>query len=122
MWAVSNSQIEGAAYHEGGGRSNWDMMAQSPGKVVNGDSDDIAWDHYNRYRKDVRLMTDIGPQACRFSVNWPRGMPDRTGEVNPKRLDFNNRLVDELLEKDITPWLILFHWTTSTNSIVGVVS
>lgn len=108
--ATSSYQIEGAAYREGGGLSVWDMLAQQPGKIVNGDGGEIACDHYHRYMNDVALMAEIGLQAYRFSISWPRVLPDGTGKVNDKGLDFYSRLVDELLEKNITPWITLFHW------------
>jgi beta-glucosidase len=108
--ATSSYQIEGAAYHDGGGESVWDMIARHAGKIANGDTGDIACDHYHRYKEDVALMSEIGLQAYRFSVSWPRVLPDGTGEVNQKGLDFYSQLVDELLEKNIDPWITLFHW------------
>jgi beta-glucosidase len=108
--ATSSYQIEGAAYTDGGGKSVWDMLAQQPGKIANGDSGEIACDHYHRYKDDVALMAEIGLQAYRFSISWPRVLPDGTGNVNDKGLDFYSRLVDELLDKNITPWITLFHW------------
>ncbi|MDX2486180.1 MAG: family 1 glycosylhydrolase, partial [Gammaproteobacteria bacterium] len=108
--ATSSYQIEGAAYHEGGGESVWDMLARQEGKIHNGDAGKYACDHYNRYRQDVALMSDIGLQAYRFSISWPRVLPDGTGKVNEHGLDFYSRLVDALLEKNITPWITLFHW------------
>ncbi len=108
--ATSSYQIEGAAYREGGGRSVWDMLGQQPEKIVNGDTGKVACDHYNRYRQDVALMSDIGLQAYRFSISWPRVLPDGTGKVNQRGLDFYSQLVDELLEKNISPWITLFHW------------
>jgi beta-glucosidase len=108
--ATSSYQIEGAAYREGGGRSVWDMLAQQPGKIANGDSGEMACDHYHQYKNDIALMSDIGLQAYRFSISWPRVLPDGTGKVNQQGLDFYSRLVDELLEKNITPWATLFHW------------
>ena len=108
--ATSSYQIEGAACHNGGGRSIWDMLGKQPGKIANGDTGDIACDHYHRFRNDVALMSEIGLQAYRFSISWPRVLPDGTGKANPKGLDFYSRLVDALLEKNITPWITLFHW------------
>lgn len=108
--AASSYQIEGAAYHEGGGQSVWDMLGRQQGRIAGGDTGDVACDHYHRYREDVGLMADIGLQAYRFSVSWPRVLPQGTGHVNRKGLDFYSRLVDALLEKNITPWLTLFHW------------
>lgn len=108
--ATSSYQIEGAAYRDGGGKSVWDMLAQQPGKIANGDTGEFACDHYNRYREDVALMSDIGLQAYRFSISWPRVLPEGTGRVNQRGLDFYSQLVDELLEKNISPWITLFHW------------
>ena len=108
--AASSYQIEGAPYRQGGGRSVWDMMGRHQGKIVNSDTGDIACDHYHRYQQDVELMADIGLQAYRFSVSWPRVLPAGTGAVNQRGLDFYQHLVDALLEKNITPWLTLFHW------------
>ena len=108
--ATSSYQIEGAAHRDGGGESVWDMMAQHSGKITNGDTGEIACDHYHRYKQDVALMSDIGLQAYRFSISWPRVLPDGTGKVNQRGLDFYSQLVDELLEKNISPWITLFHW------------
>ncbi|MGB5443388.1 MAG: family 1 glycosylhydrolase, partial [Gammaproteobacteria bacterium] len=108
--AASSYQVEGAAWRDGGGASVWDMLGRQTGRINNGDSGEIACDHYHRYREDVGLMADIGLQAYRFSVSWPRVLPHGAGAVNAKGLDFYSRLVDELLEHGITPWLTLFHW------------
>ncbi len=108
--ATSSYQIEGAAEHAGGGRSVWDMFGRQPGKIANGDTGDTACDHYHRYREDVDLMARIGLRAYRFSISWPRVLPEGTGRINPAGLDFYDRLVDALLENNITPWVTLFHW------------
>ncbi|MGB5438400.1 MAG: GH1 family beta-glucosidase [Gammaproteobacteria bacterium] len=108
--AASSYQVEGAAWRDGGGASVWDMLGRQPGRINNGDSGEVACDHYHRYREDVGLMAGIGLQAYRFSVSWPRVLPHGAGAVNAKGLDFYSRLVDELLEHGITPWLTLFHW------------
>ena len=108
--AASSCQIEGAAWRDGGGASVWDMLGRQPGRITNGDTGELACDHYHRYREDVGLMSDVGLQAYRFSVSWPRVLPHGVGAVNAKGLDFYSRLVDELLEHNITPWLTLFHW------------
>lgn len=108
--AASSYQIEGASYVDGGGKSVWDIFGQHAGKIANGDTGDAACDHYHRYRQDTALMSQIGIQAYRFSVSWPRVLPQGTGKVNQKGLDFYSRLVDALLEKNITPWITLFHW------------
>jgi len=108
--AASSYQIEGAAWRDGGGTSVWDMLGRQPGKIVNGDSGRIACDHYHRYRDDVGLMAEVGLQAYRLSVSWPRVLPQGAGAVNAKGLDFYSRLVDALLEHGISPWVTLFHW------------
>ena len=108
--AASSYQIEGAAYKDGGGLSVWDMFVRQDGKIVNQDTGHNACDHVARYKDDITLMSDIGFQAYRFSVSWPRVLPNGTGSVNQKGLDFYSKLVDTLLEKNITPWLTLFHW------------
>ncbi|MGB5397844.1 MAG: family 1 glycosylhydrolase, partial [Gammaproteobacteria bacterium] len=108
--ATSSFQIEGTAWRNGGGRSVWDMMTDQAGKIAHGDNGDIACDHYHRYKDDVALMTDIGLQAYRFSISWPRVLPDGTGKVNHQGLDFYSQLVDALLENNIDPWITLFHW------------
>ena len=108
--ATSSYQVEGSAYRAGGGESVWDMLGRIEGRIVNGDTGDVACDHYNRYREDIELMSDIGLQAYRFSVSWPRVLPAGTGPINQQGLDFYDRLVDAMLEKNILPWLTLFHW------------
>jgi beta-glucosidase len=108
--ATSSFQIEGAACQDGGGSSVWDMLGRQAGKIANGDTGEVACDHYHRYKNDVALMAEIGLQAYRFSISWPRVLPDGTGKANPNGLDFYSRLVDALLEKNIMPWITLFHW------------
>ena len=107
--ATAAFQIEGAAHEDGRTDSIWDVFCRVPGAVVNGDNGDIACDHYHRFKDDVALMADLGIQAYRFSTSWARVRPDG-GPVNPAGIDFYSRLVDELLEKNITPWLTLYHW------------
>ncbi len=86
------------------------MLGRQQGKIAGGDTGEIACDHYRRYRDDIDLMADIGLQAYRFSVSWPRVLPQGAGEINRRGLDFYDDLVDALLEKNIVPWLTLFHW------------
>jgi len=107
--ATASYQIEGAVDEDGKGPSIWDVFSHTPGKTFNGDTGDIACDHYHRYKEDVQIMKDIGLNAYRFSVSWPRIMPDGKN-INQKGIDFYNRLVDELLEADITPFVTLYHW------------
>jgi len=108
--ATSSYQVEGAAYRDGGGASVWDMLGRQPGRIKNGDTGEVACDHYHRYREDVGLMAAMGLQAYRFSISWPRVLPQGVGVVNEKGLDFYSRLVDALLERGIIPWVTLFHW------------
>lgn len=107
--ATAAYQIEGAAYEDGRTDSIWDVFCRVPGAIIGGDSGEIACDHYHRYASDVALMAGLGIQTYRFSTSWARVCPDG-GPVNPKGIDFYSRLVDELLEQNITPWLTLYHW------------
>ena len=107
--ATAAFQIEGAAREDGRTDSIWDVFCRVPGAVVNGDTGDVACDHYHRFRDDVKLMADMGLQAYRFSTAWPRVRPD-AGPVNQAGIDFYSKLVDELLDNGITPWLTLYHW------------
>jgi beta-glucosidase len=111
-WGASTSsyQIEGAWNTDGKGPSVWDAYCREPGNILHGDRGDVACDHYHRFREDVGLMKDIGLQAYRFSISWPRVMPEGTGAVNAKGLDFYDQLVDELMAKGIDPLVTLFHW------------
>ena len=112
VWGAATSayQVEGATAADGRGISIWDAFVRSPGRVVGGDTADVAIDHYHRYRDDVRIMADLGLGAYRFSVSWPRIQPAGSGTVNQAGLDFYRRLVDELLEHGIEPWVTLYHW------------
>ena len=108
--ATAAYQIEGAWNEDGKGLSIWDTYAHTPGKIKNGDTGDVANDHYHRYKGDVALMKNMGATAYRFSIAWPRIFPKGTGEPNPKGLDFYNRLVDELVAAGIAPFPTLYHW------------
>ena len=108
--ATSAYQIEGSPLADGAGPSIWQRFAHTPGMMVNGDTGDVACDHYRRYKGDVQLMKALGLQGYRFSINWARVLPEGTGRVNPKGLDFYSRLVDQLLENGIAPNATLFHW------------
>ena len=107
--ATAAYQIEGAAHEDGRKDSIWDAFARVPGAVVDAHNGDVACDHYHRYADDVELMASLGLQTYRFSTSWSRVRPDG-GPVNPKGVDFYSRLVDSLLEKNIKPWLTLYHW------------
>ena len=112
LWGVASSsyQIEGAWNEDGKGESIWDRFSHTPGNIMNGDTGDIACDHYHLYKKDVALMRELGVQAYWFSISWPRVLPKGKGDINRVGLEFYNRLVDELLEAGIEPWLCLYHW------------
>lgn len=108
--ATASYQIEGAVSEDGRGESIWDRFSATPGKVRNGETGAIACDHYHRYREDVALMRDLGLNAYRFSIAWPRILPRGRGRVNGAGLDFYDRLVDELLAAGIQPYATLYHW------------
>ena len=112
LWgaATSSYQIEGAWNEDGKGESIWDRFSHTPGKVFNGDTGDVACDHYHRWQDDITLMKSLGLRAYRFSIAWPRIFPAGRGAVNSAGLDFYNRLVDGLLEAGITPFVTLYHW------------
>ncbi|BCJ61524.1 GH1 family beta-glucosidase [Micromonospora endophytica] len=108
--ATSAYQIEGAAKEDGRGESIWDTFSHTPGRIRNGDTGDVAADHYHRYAEDLDLMRDLGLRSYRFSISWPRIQPDGTGAANQRGLDFYRRLVDGLHERGIAPMATLFHW------------
>jgi len=108
--ATASYQIEGAWNADGKGESIWDRFSHTPGKVDNGDTGDIACDHYHRWREDVALMKELGLKAYRFSVAWPRLLPEGRGKLNQAGIDFYDHLVDALLEAKIEPYLTLYHW------------
>jgi beta-glucosidase len=107
---VSAYQIEGAVHEDGRGESIWDRFSSVPGKVANGDSGAVACDSYHRYREDVKLIRELGLNAFRFSIAWPRILPEGRGQPNSVGLDFYDRLVDELLAAGIEPFVTLYHW------------
>ncbi|MBN9389247.1 MAG: beta-glucosidase [Chloroflexi bacterium] len=111
-WGVATAsyQIEGAVNEDGRSPSIWDTFSHTPGKVDNDDTGDVACDHYHRYKEDVGLMSQLGLNSYRFSIAWPRIVPEGKGEINLKGVDFYARLVDELLEKNIQPYATLYHW------------
>jgi beta-glucosidase len=112
LWGTGTAayQVEGAVREGGRGESIWDRFCATPGKVRNGESGAIACDFYHRYRSDVALMAELGVNAFRFSIAWPRVIPAGRGPVNQTGLDFYDRLVDELLAHGITPVATLYHW------------
>ncbi|HSL41951.1 MAG TPA: GH1 family beta-glucosidase [Anaerolineales bacterium] len=112
LWgaATASYQIEGAWNEDGKGESIWDRFSHTPGKITNGDTGDMTCDHYHRYRDDIALMRQLGLKAYRFSVAWPRVIPAGRGIINPRGLDFYDRLVDTLCAANIQPFLTLYHW------------
>ncbi|WP_406362606.1 GH1 family beta-glucosidase [Streptomyces sp. NBC_00715] len=108
--ATAAYQIEGAASVEGRTPSIWDTYSHTPGRVRNGDTGDVATDHYHRWREDVAIMADLGVSAYRFSLSWPRVQPTGRGPAAQKGLDFYRALTDALLENGIEPVVTLYHW------------
>ena len=108
--ATASYQIEGAVNEGGRSPSIWDTFAQTPGKVQDGDTGDVADDHYHRFEEDAGLMADLGVGWYRFSLAWPRLQPDGSGPLNEAGVDFYSRLVDALLENGVKPWVTLYHW------------
>lgn len=108
--ATASYQIEGAWNEDGRGESIWDRFSHTPGKVQDGDTGDVACDHYHRWEDDLKIIKELGLKAYRFSTAWPRILPSGSGSVNEAGLDFYNRLVDGLLKLDIEPYVTLYHW------------
>src|SRR5262249_12415012 len=112
IWGISTSsyQIEGAAAADGRAPSIWDTFCREPGRIANGDSGDVACDHYHRFQDDIALLKDLGVGGYRFSVAWPRVLPDGRGVANEAGLAFYDRLGEALRAAKIEPWLCLYHW------------
>jgi beta-glucosidase len=112
LWGCATSafQIEGSPLADGAGPSTWYRFSHTPGAITNGDTADVACDHYRRFAHDIDLMQSLGLQAYRFSISWSRVLPEGTGRVNPAGLGFYERLVDQLLAAGIQPMATLFHW------------
>lgn len=112
LWgaATASYQIEGSPLADGAGSSIWHRFSHTPGNILNGDTGDVAADHYRRYKEDIALMKEMGLKGYRFSIAWPRIYPYGKGKINVKGMDFYDRLVDELLEAGITPFITLYHW------------
>jgi beta-glucosidase len=112
LWGAATSayQVEGSPLADGAGPSNWHRFSHTPGRVHDGETGDIACDHYHRYADDVALLRRLGINAYRFSVSWSRVMPRGRGAVNPAGVDFYDRLVDALLANGIEPMVTLYHW------------
>src|SRR5512133_1744737 len=112
LWGAATSayQVEGSPLSDGAGPSIWHRFAHTPGMISDGDTGDVACDHYRRFREDVALMRELGLTAYRFSIAWARVLPEGTGAVNTRGLDHYERLVDELLASGIQPMITLYHW------------
>lgn len=108
--ATASYQIEGAYQEDGRGMSIWDDFSHTPGKVKNNDNGDVACDHYHRFREDVALMKKLGLKAYRFSIAWPRILPEGVGKINQKGIDFYRALLLELKEAGIEAFITLYHW------------
>ncbi|MFX1344713.1 MAG: GH1 family beta-glucosidase [Promethearchaeota archaeon] len=112
LWgtATASYQIEGAWNEDGKGESIWDMVSHKPGIIRNGDTGDIACDHYHRYKEDIQIMKQLNLNAYRFSISWPRIFPSGRGEINEKGVAFYDNLINELLKNEIEPVVTLYHW------------
>jgi beta-glucosidase len=112
VWGVATAayQVEGAWQEDGRGLSIWDAFSHTPGKTKDGDTGDVACDQYHRYEEDIALMAELGVSAYRFSISWPRIVPDGSGSANAAGIAHYNRLINCLLAHGITPWITLYHW------------
>lgn len=113
VWGTATSayQIEGTTIGDGRGPSIWDHFCKTPGNIANGDTGDIACDHYSRFEEDIELMAEMGVKAYRFSISWSRILPDGTTDsVNEEGIDFYNKVIDTCLAHGIEPWATLYHW------------
>ena len=108
--ATAAFQIEGAANEDGRGQTNWDVFSHTPGKTANGDTGDVATDSYHRYKEDSALLKNLGVDMYRMSLAWSRIFPEGRGKPNPKGVDHYKKVIDDLLEKGITPYVTMFHW------------
>ncbi len=108
--ATASYQIEGAVAEDGRGASIWDTFAHTPGKIADGQTGDMADDHYHRYAEDLAILADLGMNAYRFSIAWPRILPAGTGKPNPAGVDFYRRVAETCLQHGITPYATLYHW------------
>lgn len=112
IWGAASAayQMEGAWDADGKGLGIWDVLSKEPGRIARGETGDVSCDHYHRYREDAALMKEMGLKSYRFSISWPRVIPDGVGAVNEKGLEFYSNLVDELLAAGIEPMVTLYHW------------
>jgi len=112
VWGTATAayQVEGAVAEDGRRPSIWDTFAHTPGRIADGSTGDVAVDHYHRYRDDIEMLAGLGMNAYRFSIAWPRILPDGAGAINQPGLDFYRRLAESCLEHGITPYATLYHW------------
>ena len=112
LWGSASAayQIEGAYNTDQKGPSIWDIWSHIPGKTFEGTNGDIACDHYHRFMEDIQLMKEMGLKTYRFSIAWPRILPNGTGAVNLEGIAFYDRLIDALIANDIVPMVTLYHW------------
>ena len=112
LWGAASAahQIEGAYDEDGKGPGIWDALTQEKGHIAHGENGNIACDHYHHYKEDVALMKEMGLKSYRFSISWPRVLPEGTGKVNASGISFYKNLVDELIAAGIEPMVTLYHW------------
>ena len=108
--AASSYQTEGAWNIDGKSESNWDYFSRIPGKIERGENADVAADFYNRYSEDIDLIKSMNFKAFRFSLSWPRILPDGTGAINKKGIEFYHKVIDKCLSDGIEPWITIYHW------------
>ncbi|MGC8638206.1 MAG: glycoside hydrolase family 1 protein, partial [Athalassotoga sp.] len=108
--ATASYQVEGSPLADGAGPSIWHRFSHTPGTTHDGETGDVACDHYNRYKEDIKLMKSLGLKGYRFSISWSRIFPNGKGKINEKGVDFYNKVIDELLKEDITPFVTIYHW------------
>lgn len=112
--ATASYQVEGAAYEDGKGLNIWDIFCKDGGHIYENQTGDAACDQYHRYKEDVQIMKEMGMKAYRFSLSWARIMPEGTGAVNEKGLEYYDNLINELLDNGIEPFVTLYHWVFHT--------
>ncbi len=112
VWGTATSayQIEGGYLESGKGPSIWDAFCTIPGKIQNGDTGNVACDHFHKFKNDIKLLKELGVNSYRLSLSWSRIMPEGKNTINEEGVNFYNEIIDELLENNITPWVTLYHW------------
>lgn len=112
IWGVSTSafQTEGSCAVDGKGESIWDVFASKKGKILNGDSPAVACDFYNQYQKDIDIIKQLNIPSFRFSISWPRILPNGTGDINQAGVKYYNHIIDYCIQQGIEPWITIYHW------------